>query len=180
MILGTLTSGSKAWNEALLIGLLVNHTWRPERAGWCDGGWHVGMKRCSFRPVTTALVCQGYTDGLMKRSKCRCEGLEVQGTLTKIMLYDQSWLLKSYWWIQKWSSSSTSLSISRILMLSLISPLEASRWIYYGRKKTTNSWKMICALPSKSTTAIFKAEWLSVFLRVIFCFTSRTNGTGKV
>lgn len=46
----------------------------------------MGMKRCSFRPVTTVLVCQGYKDGLMKRSKCRCEGLEVQGTLTKIML----------------------------------------------------------------------------------------------
>lgn len=186
VILETLTSGRKARNYALPVGLSVNHMWEAKKRGlmW----WRltcrneaVEFKTCHNIARVSRLLGRfnektKMHSGLKKK---RCEGLEESRELG---------LNRVRFWncIDRFRSGlphqQLSLSLSRILMLSLISPLEAGRWIYYRyiiQEKKNNSWKMICALPSKSTTAIFKAEWLNVFFACHFLFHVENKWNGK-
>ncbi len=173
-----------------LVGLSVNHMWEAKKRvlmWWrlTCGNEAVEFKTCHNIARVSRLL--GRFNKKIKMHSGLKKNMWGSGRAGNSCEYNVGLIRVSFWnLIDGFKSGlphqhlSLSLSLSCILMLSLISPLEAGRWIYYRRKKN-KFMKNDLALPSKSTTAIFKVEWLSVFfLRVIFCFTSRTNGTGKV
>ncbi len=174
VILGMLTSGRKARNDALPCWT-VNHMWEAKKRvlmWWrlTCGNEAVEFKTCHNIARVSRLLGRfnkkiKMHSGLKKK---RCEGLEEQGTLANIMLVWSEFVFGILLMDSKWSSSSTSLSLSRILMLSLISPLEAGRWIYYRRKKT-NSWKMILLCRARVPLLFQGGVAECFFLRVIFC-----------
>ncbi len=92
VILGTLISGRKARNDALPVGLSVNHMWEAKKRGlmWWRltcGNEAVEFKTCHNIARVSRLLGR-FNEKIKMHSglkKKRCEGLEEQGTLVNIM-----------------------------------------------------------------------------------------------
>ncbi len=190
VILGMLASGRKARNYSLPCWT-VNHMWEAKKRVLMWWRLTCGNEAVEFKTCHNIARVSRLLGRLNKKIKMH-SGLKKNmwgsGRAGNSCEYNVGLIRVSFWNLidgfksglpHQHLSLSLSLSPAFSCFLSFLHLKLADGYII--EEKKTNSWKMILLCRARVPLLFSRRSgWVFFFLRVIFCFTSRTNGTGKV